>query len=154
MLDSFNALKVWLVTTFGLFGSVVASWFGGWTEDLTTLLIFMGIDIITGLMIAAIWKRSGKSQTGALNSVSMWKGLCRKGFSLLIILVAHRLDVTIGVNYIKTAVVIAFIVNEAISITENAGIIGIPMPPIITKAIDVLKNKSNGENKEGNHEYK
>lgn len=72
----------------------------------------------------------------------MAKGLIRKGVYLLIILVAYRLDLSLGANYIRTAVIIAFIVNEVISIIENAGVMGIPIPGVITRAIEVLKKKS------------
>ena len=102
----------------------------------------MGIDFAMGLMIAAIWQQSEKSESGALNSISAWKGLCRKGCSLLVIMVAYRLDVTLQVNYIKTAVIIAFIVNEGISIVENYGIMGGPMPNILRKALGILQEKS------------
>ena len=115
---------------------------GGWTEDLATLLIFMGIDFVMGLMIALIWKRSGKSESGAINSISAWKGLCRKGCSLLVIMVAYRLDMTLEVNYIKTAVIIAFIVNEGISIVENYGIMGGPMPNVLKKALELLQEEA------------
>jgi toxin secretion/phage lysis holin len=99
-----------------------------------------------GLLIAAIWKKSEKSKTGALSSWSAWKGLCRKGISLLFVLIAHRLDLALGVNYIRTAVIIGFIINELISITENAGIMGVPIPGVITKAIDMLKQKTEDKN--------
>ncbi|NBK92846.1 holin [bacterium 1XD21-13] len=121
---------------------IINALLGGWTEDLATLLIFMGIDFAMGLMIAAIWQQSEKSESGALNSISAWKGLCRKGCSLLVIMVAYRLDVTLQVNYIKTAVIIAFIVNEGISIVENYGIMGGPMPNILRKALGILQEKS------------
>lgn len=141
-MEKINTFKTFLVVIIGSIGSGIASLFGGWTEDLTTLLIFMGVDFIMGLLIATIWKKSNKSETGALNSFSAWKGLCRKGVSLLVILVAYRLDVTLGVNYIKTAVVIAFIANESISIVENLGIMGVPLPGIVSKTIDILKSKA------------
>lgn len=140
-MEKISYIKGAVLTAAGMTGSVVASWFGGWTEDLTTLLIFMAIDYVMGLAIAGIWKRSGKSESGALNSISAWKGLCRKGVSLLVVLVAHRLDISLGMDYLKTAVVIAFIANEAISIVENLGIMGIPLPAVITKAIEVLQKK-------------
>ena len=60
---------------------------------------------------------------------------------LFYVLVAYRLDVALGLGYIRTATIVAFIVNEAISILENAGIMGVPIPPVILKAIDILKNK-------------
>ena len=133
--------KLLFITVFGAIGGFIAQLFGGWSNDMTTLLVFMGIDIVMGLMIAAIWQNSKKSLTGALNSVTMWKGLCRKGGSLLIVLVACRLDISLGTNYIRQAVIIALIVNESISIIENARDMGIPIPKVIIKAIDVLKQK-------------
>lgn len=143
---SISHVKCAVLSAVGAVGSVVSNLLGGWTEDLTTLIIFMGVDFVMGLLIAGIWKRSEKSESGALNSVSAWKGLCRKGVSLAVVLVAYRLDITLGLNYIKTAVIIAFIANEAISIIENLGIMGIPLPLVITKAIDVLKNKADNVN--------
>ena len=65
--------------------------------------------------------------------------------TLLVVLVACRLDLVMGSNFIRDAVVIAFIVNETISIIENAGLMGIPIPAVIIKAIEVLKNRAEGE---------
>lgn len=87
---------------------------------------------------------SEKTPNGALESRAGWKGLCRKGVTLLVVLVACRLDLLTGANFIRDAVVIAFIANEAISILENAGLMGVPIPVVITRAIDVLKNKAEG----------
>jgi len=144
-MEKANVLKATIVCTIGAVGSFIANLFGGWTSDLETLMIMMGIDFAMGLLIAAIWKKSEKSKTGALSSWSAWKGLCRKGVSLLFVLIAHRLDLALGVNYIRTAVIIGFIINELISITENAGIMGVPIPGVITKAIDMLKQRSEGD---------
>jgi toxin secretion/phage lysis holin len=140
-MEKYASVKISFVSIIGLIGSFIASLFGGWTSDLVTLMIMMGIDFTMGLLIAAIWKKSGKSENGALSSWSAWKGLCRKGVSLLFVLIAYRLDIALGVDYIRTAVIIGFIVNELISIVENAGIMGIPIPGVITRAIDLLKNR-------------
>jgi toxin secretion/phage lysis holin len=140
-MEKISIIKLWFITIFGAIGAFVAQLLGGWTSDMQTLGILMVVDIVMGFAIAAFWKKSGKSITGALNSVSMWKGLCRKGVSLLIILVAHQLDITMGTEYIRSAVIIAFIVNELISIVENAGIMGVPIPTVVTRAIEVLKKK-------------
>lgn len=110
-----------------------------------TLLIFQGIDYLMGLIVAGVFKRSDKSKTGALESGAGWKGLLKKGVTWLIVLVAYRLDVVIGSTYVKDAAVIGFIVNETISIIENAGLMGLPLPAVITKAIEVLKQKSEPE---------
>ena len=133
------------LTVIGAIGGVIAQAFGGWTSALTTLVIVMGVDYITGLIVAGVFHRSGKSKTGKLSSHAGFKGLCKKGVMLLIVLVATRLDIMIGTCFIKDSCVIAFVCNETISITENAGLMGIPIPQVITKAIDVLKSKEEKE---------
>ncbi len=139
-------MKSGICTATGVIGGFVASLFGGWSAALTTLVIFMGIDYFSGLLVAGVFHNSKKTESGALESKAGWKGLCRKGMTLLIVLIGYRLDLAIGVNYIKDAVTIAFIANETISIVENAGLMGVPMPEILTKAIDVLNSKSKANN--------
>jgi len=141
-----NSIKTTLCAVFGAVGAVTAYLFGGWTEDMVTLIIVMAIDFILGLLIAAFFKKSPKSESGSVSSKSCFLGLCKKSTILLFVLIAYRLDISLGTDYIKPAAVIAFIVNELISIVENAGIIGIPMPEIIKKAIDLLKDKEGGKN--------
>jgi len=141
-MEKANALKVTVLSVIGATGSFVTNLFGGWSKDLATLIIFMCIDFAMGLLIAAVWKKSDKSQNGALSSWSAWKGLCKKGVALLFVLIGHRLDVTMGTDYIRTAVIIGFIGNEIISIVEDAVIMGVPLLPVIAKAIDILKNKT------------
>jgi toxin secretion/phage lysis holin len=104
-------------------------------------MIFMGIDFISGLIVAGIFKNSTKTETGALESKAGWKGLCRKWMTLLFVLVAHRLDLAIGTNYIRDMVIIGFMANELISIVESAGLMGLPLPAVLIKAVDVLKKK-------------
>lgn len=147
MIMNVSTTKMTILTVFGAIGSFIANLFGGWGEDMVTLLIFMGTDFFLGVLIAAFWKKSNKSESGALSSYSAWRGLVRKGGSLLVVLVAHRLDLLIGTDYIRTAVIIAFCANELISIVENLGIMGVPLPTVITKAIEILQNKADEEAK-------
>ena len=135
-------MKDGICTAIGVVGSVIASLFGGWDAARVTLVIFMAIDYVTGLLVAGVFHNSGKTEHGALESRAGWKGLCRKCITLLMVLVATRLDLVTGTNFIRDAVVIAFIANETISIVENAGLMGINIPPAITSAIEVLKKKS------------
>lgn len=132
----------------GVVGGVISTLYGGWNSALTTLIIFMAIDYITGLIVAGVFKNSKKTDTGALESRAGFKGLCRKGVTLLIVLVACRLDLVIGTTFVKDATVIAFIANETISIIENAGLMGIPIPNVIVKSIDVLKSKAEEDKNE------
>lgn len=132
----------------GVMGAFIAHLFGGWDAGLVTLLIFMGLDYVSGLIVAGVFHKSNKTDTGTLESKAGWKGLCRKIMTLFFVLVAYRLDLVIGTNYIRDAVIIAFIANETISLVENAGLMGIPLPAVIIKAVDILQKKTEkGEEK-------
>ena len=131
----------------GLIGAAFTTLFGGWTAGMTTLVLFMAIDYISGLIVAGVFRNSNKSESGALESKAGWKGLARKCMTLFFVLIAYRLDLLLNTNYIRDAVVIGFCANELISIVENAGLMGLPLPPIVIKALEVLKNKAEFEEK-------
>lgn len=135
-------MKNTLCTLTGILGSIITTLFGGWDTGIATLILFMAIDFISGIAVAAIFHNSKKTETGTLESKAGWKGLCRKSMTLLFVLIAHRLDLSIGTTYIRDTVVIGFMANELISIVENAGLMGIPLPAVLTKAIDLLNQKS------------
>lgn len=136
-----NLAKVTILGILAAIVTAISSLFGGWDSALTTLVIFMAIDYIAGLIVAGVFKKSKKSDTGALESRAGWKGLCKKGMTLLVVLVAVRLDIAVGTTFIKDVVVIAYIANEALSIIENAGLMGLPIPSVISRAIEVLRKK-------------
>lgn len=141
-------MKQLICTTIGMAGSFIASLFGGWDTGLATLIIFMAVDYLSGLAVAGVFKKSSKTETGALESKTCWKGLCRKCMTLVFVLIAYRLDLVIGTNYIRDTVIIAFIANELISIVENAGLMGLPLPQVIVRAIDILQKKAGNEKEE------
>jgi toxin secretion/phage lysis holin len=141
-------MKVSFCSIIGVVGSAIAAMFGGWDSSLATLLIFMGIDYLSGMLVAGVFHKSTKTDTGALESNTGFKGICRKGMILLIVLVAYRLDLAVGATYIRNTVIIAFIANETISIVENAGLMGVPMPDVVTKAIDILQKNEKKESED------
>lgn len=141
-------MKQLICATIGMAGSFIASLFGGWDTGLATLIIFMAVDYLSGLAVAGVFKKSSKTETGALESKTCWKGLCRKCMTLVFVLIAYRLDLVIGTNYIRDTVIIAFIANELISIVENAGLMGLPLPQVIVRAIDILQKKAGNEKEE------
>lgn len=141
-MENATNIKIAILTGLGAVGAFLSSLFGGWDSALTTLVIFMAIDYVTGLLVAGVFKKSSKTESGTLESRAGWKGLCRKGMTLLIVLIAARLDLAMGSNFIKDAVVIGYIANETLSIVENAGLMGLPIPTVISKAIDALQNDS------------
>lgn len=126
----------------GIGGAIITTLFGGWSGSMTTLCIFMGIDYLTGLVCAVIFKKSKKSESGGLESGAAWKGLCKKCVTLLLVLMAYRLDVEAKTEFIKDAVCIAFIVSEGISILENAVLMGLIVPKPLRDALDMLKNNN------------
>ena len=125
--------------------AAIAQAFGGWTQGMTFLVIAMSIDYASGLIVAAVFHNSKKTETGRLESRAGWKGLIRKGMTLAIVLIAAQLDTTLNTNFIRDAIVIGFIANEVISIIENAGLMGVPITPALTNMIDLLKRKADIE---------
>ena len=65
---------------------------------LKTLVLFMFVDYMLGLLVAGVFKKSDKTDDGGLESRAGWKGLCRKGVSLTVVLVAAQLDGLLGVD--------------------------------------------------------
>lgn len=136
--------------TAGISGAILTTLFGGWNSAMTTLVIFMGIDYLTGIICAVVFKKSKKSDTGGLESGAAWKGLCKKCVTLLLVLMAYRLDLEAGTTFIKDAVCIAFITSEGISILENAILMGLIVPKPLRDALDMLKkNDGKGGDSDG-----
>ncbi|MGN1404602.1 MAG: holin family protein [Ruminococcus sp.] len=138
-------MKETICTLAGIAGSFVAGLFGGWDASIRALVIFMAVDYFMGLVCAGVFRKSAKTESGGLQSKVGWKGLCRKVVTLLLVLVAAQLDSVAGTSYIRDAVCIAFMANELLSMVENVGLMGVPMPEVLTKAIDLLQSKGKDE---------
>ena len=134
--------KAAVMTGAGMIGGAISQAFGGWDAALITLLLFMAVDYLSGLIVAGVFQASDKSTSGSLSSVACWQGLLKKGMTLVIVLVAARLDIVLGTAFVRDAVVIAYVVNETISIIENAGLMGLPVPDAIMSAIEQLQGKN------------
>lgn len=133
--------KSFFLIGLGAIGSVISEIFGGWTSAMTTLVIFMLIDYITGILVAAVFKKSNKTEDGGLESKAGWKGLIRKFSTLLIVLISIRLDIIFNTTIISNCVVFTFLANELLSLLENVGLMGIPLPSVLTEVISVLNKK-------------
>ena len=125
----------------GVLGSAVAWAFGGWDAALAALMVCMGVDYISGTLVALVFHNSRKSESGSYNSAYGLKGLCKKGLMLLFVLTAVQVDRVMGSDYVRDAVCIGFCTNEVLSIVENLGLAGIPMPQAVTKALEQLQQK-------------
>ena len=134
-------MKELICTAVGMAGAAAAWAFGGWDTALAALLICMGVDYISGSAVALVFHKSRKTETGAYNSTYGLKGLCKKGLMLLFVVVAVQADRLLGADYVRDAVCIGFCVNEILSIVENLGLAGVPLPKAVTKALEQLQSK-------------
>lgn len=134
-------MKETVCTVFGVVGAGLAWAFGGWDSALMALLMCMAIDYLSGSMVALVFHNSNKSETGAYNSAYGLKGLCKKGLMLLFVLVAVQMDKVLGADYVRDAVCVGFCTNEVLSINENLGLAGVPMPQAVVKALEQLQKK-------------
>ena len=132
-------IKIFILSGVACVGAAIASLFGGWNGAMTTLVILMLIDYVTGIIVAGVFHNSPKCSGGALSSAVGFKGICRKFVILLIVVVACRVDLLLNTTIIRDATCIGFCVNELVSITENAGLMGIPLPRKLVEAIEVLR---------------
>ena len=104
-----NFEKTTVLTALGAFGAALV---GEWDGAIITLLLFMAADWFTGLIVAGVFKKSPKTESGALESNAGLKGLCRKGAMLLLVIVAVRLDLMAGLQGIlRTGVIVALVCN-------------------------------------------
>ena len=145
-----NVLKNGVFAAAAAIGAFIANELGGWDVLLQVLIGMMAVDYLTGLLIAAIWKKSNKSESGALDSEASFKGLARKCMILLLVYVAVLLDAAIETHYIRAAVIIFYIGNEGLSLLENLCIMGVPHPKFLENVLQVLRD--NGDKGEGGSE--
>jgi len=125
----------------GAAGAAVAAAFGGWSAGLTTLVVLMAADYATGLLVAGVFHASRKTPHGGLESRAGWKGLVRKAVTLLLALAAGRLELLLGISYVRDAAVMGFCANEALSVAENAVLMGVPVPRALADALEVLRKR-------------
>ncbi len=120
-------------TVVALGGGAASYLYGGWSSLLGILLAFVVIDYITGFVAAGI--------EGKLSSGVGLKGIAKKIFIFVMVAVAHLADQAIGTEIIRNAAIFFYLANELLSITENSGRIGLPVPPMLTKAVAILQDK-------------
>lgn len=140
-MEQITSVKTGVLATVGLSFGWVCNLLGGGDAVLKFLLLLMLVDYLTGLAIAIIFKKSPKTETGAANSTIGFKGICKKVMMLFMVLIAYKADVMLGLDYIRSSTILAFIINELVSLVENAGLMGVKIPKVILNLIDVLKAK-------------
>ncbi|WAH38626.1 phage holin family protein [Alicyclobacillus dauci] len=129
-----------LDSAFCLVCAVIGTWisqlYGGWNASLSVLVWLVAGDYATGLIASAL------DGTGLSSKVG-FRGIAKKVMILFLVLVAHELDVALGVNALMNLVIYFYVTNELISLTENLGRMGVPVPRQLVNIVCVLKGKPN-----------
>ncbi|WP_297992317.1 holin family protein [uncultured Anoxybacillus sp.] len=116
-------------------GAVIGYLFGGWSELLGILLAFVVLDYMTGILAA--------SKEGTLRSAVGFKRIPKKVMIFLLVAVGHLIDRAVGTNGLfRDATIFFYLANELLSIIENAGRMGLPIPEQIKQAVEILQGKS------------
>lgn len=145
-----NVIKNGILAGLAVFGSFAANALGGWDASLQVLIALMVADYITGVLVAAVWHKSSKSSSGTLNSVAGFKGILKKCAILLLVWIGVLLDQALGSAYARTAVVLFFVGNEGISLLENLGLMGVPFPAFLRRALEALRDQGDKGEEGGN----
>ena len=142
---SIKTIYYGVLTALSVVGGTIAQLLGGWDNYLAVLVFIISADYATGVICALVWKKSPKTDNGAFESNASIKGLFRKIGILLAVAIGYKLDSLAGTEFIRTAVITFFIANDGMSIVENLGIMGLPLPPALKNAFEALKGKSETE---------
>ena len=124
-----------------MLGSFVVEFLGGVDTVLIALLLFMAVDYITGMAVAFIFHKSKKTQGGGASSKEGFKGIVKKICMLLLVGLAHELDIIMGVDYTRAMAILFFIGNEGLSVLENMGLMGVKYPAFLIKALEALRDE-------------
>ena len=126
-------------TIFAAIGAAIAYVWGPWDALILVLIAFVVTDYITGVIKAA--------SQGQLSSAVGFKGLAKKVMIFVLVAVGSLLDKVIPAanNAIRAAVCMFYIANEGLSILENAGALGLPLPNILKKWLAKLKEANDAE---------
>jgi len=142
-------MNIWdkAIKALATIGGAIAGVFGEWGMLMTILASAMVLDYISGVLVAAFGK-SLKTEGGHLDSKVGFVGLAKKALIIMIVLLATLLDKALGTDAMvfQTATVCYYIANEGISVVENAGLMGLPVPDAVKRALEQMKEKKGDTN--------
>ena len=115
-------------------GAAFTSFLGGWDIMLRVLVLFVAIDYVVGVT-AAWFEKQLSSETGA-------KGIIKKFLLFVIVALAFQVDRVIGQEIFRSLAIWFYLANEALSIIENAGRCGVPIPAFLRTALEQMKQKA------------
>lgn len=140
-MEKVMTMKHTILAAAAMAGSVISDAFGGWDGFLKLLICMMICDYICGILVAALFGRSNKSATGALDSRAGFRGLVKKCMILMLVWLGAQMDAALELGYARTAVCLFFIGNEGLSLLENIGLMGVPYPAFLKSALEALHER-------------
>ena len=124
-------------------GAAISGFLGGWDVPLQTLLVFVVVDLATGMAVAVAFHNSRKTNNGSLDGRVLVKGIMKKLVMLGAVGISSFLDKLMNTPMVcRTAMVLFFIGNEGLSICENIGLMGVPIPKFLRRSLELLKDKN------------
>lgn len=138
-------LKNIVLVTISVIGGLIVEFLGGVDTMLIALVMFMVVDYVTGLAVALVFHKSKKTAGGGASSKEGFKGIVKKVCILLLVGLAHEVDVIVGADYIRSITIMFFVANEGLSVLENLGLMDVKYPAFLTKALEILRDKAEGE---------
>lgn len=107
--------------------ALLARALGGWDAALAVMFLLMGLDVVSGLLVA-LCRKSDKTGSGGFRSGSFFTGLTRKLLMVLLVILGTALDSLLGTSVCRLSVIGFYAANEALSVVENAALLGLPFP--------------------------
>ena len=107
--------------------------------------MFIVIDYVTGMYVAGLLHKSPKTKSGGLSSEKGFHGIIKKIMVLVFVALMYQLDLFFNIDYLRNGTIVAYCVNELISIIENAGLMGVYVPDIVKRGIDLLNREVDNE---------
>jgi toxin secretion/phage lysis holin len=130
-----NILR-WIQVAAAAVGGIIGAFLGGFDGMLIALIIFIGMDIVTGIIRAGVEHK--------INSCVSWQGMGKKVTILILVGFARSMDLYIikTGGILRSATIFFYIANEGISILENAALIGLPVPAKLKDMLEQMKQKT------------
>lgn len=142
-MDMKNAFRALTGACMGL-AAWIAQMLGGWDAALSLLFLLMGLDLLTGI-ITGLMQKSAHTKGGGFLSRALFEGLTRKLLMVLLVILATALDSLLGASVCRLAVIGFYGANEALSIIENAALLGVPFPKGLLQALERFRDARDAE---------
>ena len=139
--SKFSLATKGIAAVLGVVGATIAKALGGWDVALQVLVALIALDYLTGVIVAIAEKK--------LNSDIGFRGLLKKMMIFALVYVAVLVSSATGSDFIRLLVIMFYIANEAISVLENAGKMGVPYPKKLKELLEQLKKDNDAGGGDG-----